>query len=142
MPLIQVLPQNLPATSVPDGTPITQLGGRQGEGVVTELHARYYVQTYRGTSWNLTLATASAIPLFATNATPNFFIWNPVNSGKNCVLTRFTVGFSAGTGVAGAIGYAFVTGVDALVGNAGPGSGAHTLGFDAGFAGNLDGGLT
>ncbi len=142
MPLIQVVPAAPSATSLPDGVAANQLGGRQGEGVVTELHGKYYVQTYRGKAWNLTLATASAIPLFATNATPNFFIWNPPSSGVNCVLTRFTVGFSAGTGVAGAIGYAYLTGVNALVGTAAPVSAATTLALKAGIAGNVYGGQT
>src|SRR5712664_361685 len=102
MPLMQVQPGAIPASSLPDGPPAPLLGGRSGEAIVAELHGKYYAQTYRGKAWNLTLTTASAIPLFATNATPNFFIWNPVNSSVNCVLVRFTVGFSAGTGVAGA----------------------------------------
>ena len=142
MPLMQVLPQALPATSVPDGSPVTMLGGRQGEGIVTELHGKYYAQTYRGKAWNLTLTATAAIPLFATNATPTFFIWNPTGSGVNVVLTRYTVGFSAGTGVAGAIGYAFVTGVSALVGTAAPVSAATTLALTAGLVGGTYGGTT
>jgi hypothetical protein len=142
MPNASVLPQNLPASSVPDGSAVTLLGGRQGEGVVAELHGKYYVQTYRGKAWNLTLTATAAIPLFATNATPTFFIWNPPGSGVNCVLVRYTVGFSAGTGVAGAIGYAFVTGVNALVGTAAPVSAATTLALNAGIVGATYGGVT
>jgi len=142
MPLMQVAPAAPSATSVPDGSPVTMLGGRQGEGVVAELHGKYYVQTYRGKAWNLTLTATAAIPLFATNASPTFAIWNPPGSGVNCVLIRYTVGFSAGTGVAGAIGYAFLTGVNALVGTAAPVSAATKLALNSGIAGGVYGGQT
>lgn len=142
MPLMQGQPSAPSATSLPDGQTATQLFGRQAEGVVTELHGKYYVQTYRGKAWNLTLTTASAIPVFATNATPNFFIWNPPGSGVNCVPIKLAIGFSAGTGVAGAIGYAFLTGVNALVGTAAPVSAATKLALNSGICGGVYGGLT
>lgn len=76
--------------------------------LVDSLHGRYYTQCAKGALWSATLATASAIPIFATNVTPNFIIWNPAGNTTNVVLCRLNIGFSAGTGVAGAIGYAYL----------------------------------
>ena len=106
--LLQVRTSALSNTSGTDGNPYDMLGGKQAEAIVAELHGKYYTQTYRGKIWNASLTTASAIPLFATNATPNFFIHNPAGNMTNIVLVRINIGFHAGTGIAGAIGYAYL----------------------------------
>lgn len=92
------------------------LGGRNGEAIVSELHGKYYTQAYNGRMFVASITTASAIPLFATNPTPNFLVINPRSNPNNLVLTRINVGFAAGTGVAGQIGYAYVPGLSAADG--------------------------
>lgn len=137
MPLMQVLPNPPSVASIPDGgTGVTMLGGKQGEGIVAELHGKYYTQTVRSKLWYANIFTATAIPVFATNATPNFFIWNPSNNTTNVVLVRATYGFHAGTGIAGALGYAYIQNVTSLVGTAAPVSAATTTTILPGLIGN------
>jgi hypothetical protein len=109
MPMIlqgQVVP--LPNTNLPDGSNQNLLQGKAGEGIFAELHGKYLTQAYRGKLWNASLTTASAIPAAATNATPNFIVWNPAGNTTAVVLARLNVGFVAGTGIAGQIGYTYV----------------------------------
>jgi len=133
--LLQVQPGAVPSASLPDSAPATVLGGKAGEAVIAELHGKYYTQNYRGRLWHASIFTASAIPLFATNATPNFFVFNPPNNPNNIVLTKFKVGFVGGTGIAGAIGYAYISGVNALTGTAAAVSAATTLTIQGGKMG-------
>jgi len=87
----------------PGSTPAVRLG-QQGDLIASELHGRFYEQTYRGASFrtgttatvtatsnhgttnglNTTLATAAA-------ATPMLGIWNPPTSSVNVVLTQATL---------------------------------------------------
>src|ERR1700674_5968041 len=126
MPLMQGLVGAPSTPSATDGASLTLLQGKQAEAVVTELHGKYYVQAYRKNLWYANIFTASAIPIFATNATPNFFIWNPPSNPNNVVLVKAHYGFAAGTGVAGALGYAYIANVTSLVGTAAPVSAATT----------------
>lgn len=111
MPVNQVSVQPLPGRNIPDNVaPVNQLGGSSGEAVVAELHGPYFTQTYRGKCWHASNATGSpvAIPLFATNATPTFGIFNPAGNNTAVVLKRICFGWTAGTGIAGSIGYAYL----------------------------------
>lgn len=135
MPSIQVQPGAPSTSSATDGNLYTMLGGKAAEGIVAELHSKYYTQNYRGRLWNANIFTASAIPVFATNATPNFFIWNPPSNPNNVVLVKFKVGFAAGTGIAGAIGYSYIRGVPTLVGTAAPVSAATSTTITSGIVG-------
>jgi hypothetical protein len=135
MPAIQIQPGPPSNNSTTDGNLYTMLGGKSAEGIVAELHGKYYTQNYRGKLWHANITTASAIPVFATNATPNFFIWNPPNNPNNVVLVRFKVGFHAGTGIAGAIGYCYIPNVTSLVGTAAPLSAATTTTIRPGLMG-------
>jgi hypothetical protein len=109
MPMIlqgQIVP--LPSSNLPDGSNQNLLQGKSGEGIFAELHGKYLTQAYRGKLWNASITTASAIPAAATNATPNFIIWNPAGNTSAVVPVRLNVGFAAGTGIAGQIGYTYV----------------------------------
>lgn len=108
MPLNQVQVQSLP--NIADGTLASQTGGRQGQGLVDEVHGRYFNQSYRNNLWVASNATGApvAVPLFATNATPLFGVFNPAGSGKAIVPVRINFGWTAGTGIAGCLGYAYV----------------------------------
>jgi len=108
MPTVQVrvaAPTNVSAT---DNNVYDLLGGKSQEAIVSELHGKYFTQTYRGRLWHASITAATAIPAFATNATPNFGIFNPAGNNTAVVLARFNVGFAAGTGIAGQIGYAYL----------------------------------
>ena len=88
MPATQVQPSAPSNVSLPDNQLVTQLGGKAGEAVVTELHGKYYNQNYRGNCFFVsTVAAGLAIPIFSTTA-PTLCLWNPSGSGKNAVLIR------------------------------------------------------
>ena len=82
--------------------------GKAGETIIAELHGRYYTQNYNQKLWIASLTTATAIPVAATNASPQFLIWNPAGSGVNVIPVAMYFGFHSGTGIAGAIGYSYV----------------------------------
>ena len=78
-------PQN-----VSDSAIITQRGGRQGDGIVSELHGRYYEQAYRqnifsiqGTAVTTTAGTAATFTGLA--------VGNPLGSGYNLVINKCTI---------------------------------------------------
>lgn len=65
--------------------------GRAGEGVVQELHGRFYEQTYRGNMFSIgcgpTALSANTITLTAST-TPILGVWNPSTSTVNLVITQ------------------------------------------------------
>lgn len=102
----------MPPTPKQDSsTPVDAIGGKFGEALVSQLHSPMFNQAIRNNLWIASNATGSpvAIPLFATNATPTFGILNPAGNDKAFVLQRYNVQFTAGTGIAGGIGYAYLS---------------------------------
>jgi hypothetical protein len=90
--------------------------GKAGETLIADFQPAFYTQNYNGKLWIASLTTASAIPAAATNATPNFIIWNPAGNTTNVVPVRLSIGFAAGTGIAGAIGYTYIPNAGSSVG--------------------------
>ena len=92
MPATQIqvgAPSNVSST---DGNLYTQLGGKSNEGIVAELHGKYYTQAYRGNCFTLsTVGAGLAIPISSTTS-PNLVLWNPAGSGKLAVPTRYVAG--------------------------------------------------
>src|SRR6266576_158184 len=74
-----------------DGTwPVLRLG-RSAEGVVTELHGRFYEQTYRGNVFSIgcqLTALSAATNLLTASAQPIVGVWNPTTSGVNAVILQ------------------------------------------------------
>ena len=89
MPLNQVRigpPSNVSGT---DGNAYDQLGGKSAEGIVAELHGKYYTNTYRGNCFTVsTVGAGLAVPISSSTA-PVVMLWNPLGSGKNLVPLRF-----------------------------------------------------
>jgi len=84
----------------PGATPAIRQG-QLGDVIVTELHDRFYEQTYRGNTFRTgttaiiagasthgTATGGSATLATAATGTPMLGIWNPVTSGVNAVLTQ------------------------------------------------------
>lgn len=88
MPSIQ---GNVGLQNQPDGAQlIIQRFGRQGDGIVSQLHGRLYEQTYRGALFSnghlgLVPLSANTITLGATT-TPILGVYNPPGSGVNAVI--------------------------------------------------------
>jgi hypothetical protein len=97
-----------PTTSATDGNQYTLMMGKQFDLMVSELHGKYFTQNQRGNLFTAALTAASALPAPATNATPNFILWNPAGNTKAISLVSFQLGYVAGTPAAGAIGYSYI----------------------------------
>lgn len=86
--------------------------GRQGDVVVSELHGRYYEQTYRNNVYftghtALTALSANTVTLTATT-TPILGIWNPATSTVNAVLLQAYLNVVANNLTSGAAPGVFV----------------------------------
>ena len=104
MPATQIQVQAPSNVSATDGNIYTQLGGKAAEGIVAELHGKYYTQNYRGNCFMVsTVGAGLAIPIISTTS-PTLCLWNPLGSGKNAVLLRVSLAnTNNGTVSAGAI---------------------------------------
>lgn len=79
------------AQSASDSVLITQRGGKQGDGIVSELHGRYYEQTYRGNMFSASIqAVATSTAGLATTYT-GLCLSNPITSTVNLVLNKASV---------------------------------------------------
>jgi hypothetical protein len=74
--------------------------GKLGDLIVSELHGRFYEQTYRGSFFSigssLTALSANTITLVAAT-TPILGVWNPPTSPVNLVITQAALGFVLNT---------------------------------------------
>lgn len=109
-----------PVSSLSDGNQYNLLQGKSQELIVSELHGKYASQNWRGNLWLTSLTTASAIPAFATNATPNFILWNPAGNTKALSLVKVNLAYVAGTYSAGAIGWSKIVPAGNALGTAAP----------------------
>lgn len=92
-------------------TPITQRYGQQGEGMVSELHGRYYEQTVRRNVFSVNTQGTAVSTTAALNTTwTGLGVANPAGSGVNLVLLKFDCAQFA-VGAAAAIGLLGGTGV-------------------------------
>lgn len=94
-------------TATADGVTSAMRGGRLNDLIVSDLQPRFAEMAIRGRSYSLALAaTTTGVPAgnitgAAAAASTNFAIWNPLNSGVNAVLKRFTFGIISGSIVVG-----------------------------------------
>ena len=74
--------------TVQDGTYPNLRSGKLGDAIVSELHGRFYEQTYRGNMFSIgcqLTALSAATILLTASAQPIVGIWNPTTSGVNLV---------------------------------------------------------
>jgi hypothetical protein len=99
-----------PQNSTSDSFPTKARMGRQGEQMASELHPRYYEETYRGIGFNLqTQGTATTTTAALATTWTGLGFANPAGSGVNAVLMKmsacqFAVGAAATIGVMGGVG--------------------------------------
>jgi hypothetical protein len=78
-------------TSAVDGANLPLLTGKQSELIDSALHGQYYTAAYRGFLYQATTLVAGVvIPVQATNLVSTFTIWNPLGSGVNVELVRWS----------------------------------------------------
>lgn len=118
MPNIQVKAVPLPYATprVTPGQSYDWVGGPQAEGLISQLHDRFYQQTYNGNMFVASLTTAAAIPINTTTSGVTLCLWNPLGSGVQIVPVAFIIGYTGTTGVAGATGYYYASNTGAQVG--------------------------
>lgn len=91
-------------TSAPDGQPFPQLGGKQGDAIVSEAHGKWYTAAYRNRLFFAT-ATGITIPAIASGLVSVFSLYNPLGSGIVMELVSTTIGFTSATTVLDNLGW-------------------------------------
>ena len=83
--------------------------GQHGDVLASALHGKYAEHTLRGNHFYAsTIVAGLAIPISTTTA-PTVMLWNPGDSGVNCVLGRYSAGQVSGDAVAATIGLVAVS---------------------------------
>lgn len=98
------------ATSYGDGATPAQLGGKQGDAIVSQLHGKYYTQTSRGNVfYGGTDEAGLAFTIFSNASSVALLLWNPSGSGKNLVPIKVNVcPLTQGATAASGWGYAWI----------------------------------
>lgn len=102
----------------PDGADADLQLGYNAEGIVTELHGKYYQNTLRGNSYMYSSAAAGVTLAALGNNLPT--LWNPSGSGKNLVLNKVLIGWVSTTWAVGNIVYGYQTNVGSAIGTGAP----------------------
>jgi hypothetical protein len=92
--------------------------GYNQEGVVTELHGKYYQSTLAGNGYLYSAAAAGVAVATLGNNLPT--LWNPAGSGRNIEITKVTLGWQSTTFAVGHFVYGLLTQAGANVATAGP----------------------
>ena len=83
--------------------------GKHGDALASALHGKYAEHTLRGEMFYAsTIVAGLAIPISTTTA-PTVMLWNPGDSGVDCVLGRYTAAQASGDAVAANIGLVAVS---------------------------------
>lgn len=103
--------------SASTGTNPTVRLGQLGDVIVSELHGRFYETTYRGGTYTLSVATAAAITAYTGGAagTPQLAMYNPVNSGRNCVILQASYANVVSASAAGTVAWGLYFGPTAAI---------------------------
>lgn len=75
--------------------------GRSNDVLMSEVHGKFYQQTYRGNMFYGSTATGGVVIPIASSLTPTYSIWNPAGSGKNLVPVVALIGWTATTAALG-----------------------------------------
>ena len=101
------------------GTKPIMLAGWSGEGVVAQLHGKYYQQTLAGKLFHGEIASA-AVAITSATAVTGALLWNPAGSGVNAVIARVALGWVGTTEGPGNTQLAFITQAGSSVATAAP----------------------
>lgn len=121
MTLTQLTVNNASSTNAPDASTLTASAGRQGDLLVSELHGKYFNQSYRGAVYYAaTAATGVTLSQFSSGTVTGLGLWNPTGSGKNVVLTRMIIAPLTAAGTVSTLGISWLINTGAAVGTAAP----------------------
>ncbi len=118
MPLSQIQVGAPSATSIGDGQTPPQLGGKQGDGIISGLHGKYYTQNQRGNVYySGTAVGGAAFTIFSNASFVGHLLWNPSGSGKNLSLIRANVTPNTqGATATSGWGYAWINNAGSTIG--------------------------
>ena len=108
---VTVAPPASPSNS--DGQTAPWLGGKQGDGIVSELNGKYYTDNYRGNVFFASTAVGGlAFSIYSNTTFIGLVMFNPAGSGKNLVPIRTTISapLVAAATAGSQFGYAFLAG--------------------------------
>ena len=90
-------------------TNLDALQGKAGELIISQLHGKYFTNTYNGNTY-IGSTTNAGVAIPADNATAmTFGVWNPVGSNRLLVPVHYRAGIvTLGTRVVSSLGLAFV----------------------------------
>ena len=95
MPLTQVQVNAPSAASYGDGSTPAQLGGKQGDAIVSQLHGNYYTQASRGNVYYASNAGAgAAFSIYSNTTYVGLALINPAGSNKNLSIIKVNVGLN------------------------------------------------
>ena len=101
-----------------DGVTTLLRSGKSGEGIVQELHGRYFEQMYRGNLFSAANQAAQAVSVALATSYTGILLYNPVGSGKILVPLKIKYALSVAPAAIASIGllggYAATGGVTAL----------------------------
>lgn len=87
MPATQVL-VGAPGAAAPVGL-VTQMGGKQGDGIYSKLHGDFYTQNdYGNVYYGANAAAGAAYTIFSNASFVGLVLWNPQGSGKKLSVIR------------------------------------------------------
>ena len=92
MPIMYAQPGAIPNTSLGDSIAAPLLGGKAGEGIVAELHGKWYTSSYRGRVFSASALIAGIVIPVQTATAATFVLWNPSASGVNLELISLDLG--------------------------------------------------
>jgi hypothetical protein len=98
-------------TSAADATNLPFLQGKAAEGVVTELHGKYYTANYRGRHFMTQGASAGVTIPVSSSTVPTFTVFNPIGSGIIMELGKLNIGINNATTVVSSIHWGIISGL-------------------------------
>lgn len=99
------------STSAADNSNLPLLQGKAGEGIVAELHGKWYTGAYRNMAFlSGGAAAGTTIPVSSTTA-PTFTLYNPIGSGKVVELIKLNVSILNATTVVSSIALGMISGL-------------------------------
>ena len=103
MPVLYLTTNAPSTTSNADGTNPPFLAGKSGEGMVAELHGKWYTAAYRNRVFLAQTAPAGVTIPISTTTTHTFALFNPLGSGVNLELISVDIAATTTTFVASPI---------------------------------------
>lgn len=97
-------------TSLPDGQTPVMLGGKSAEGIVAELHGKWYTGAYRGNVFH-GFVTGVTVPVVASGLVSVASLYNPAGSQRNLEVISTDVGIVLATQVVNHVGLYFQAGI-------------------------------